>query len=184
MIGLRRILFATDFSEESQPAQELACAFADQFRAELHLLHVVQETVLFTVAPDGMFEMPMCDVDDLRESAQKALESLLPAARPVSNVVCAARAGAPFVEIIGYAREQQIDLIVLGTHGRSGLEHVLLGSVAENVVRKACCPVMTVRPSSRRLTAACVKRDATVETSWPHTPVTICRHPGPRPPTP
>ena len=62
-----------------------------------------------------------------------------------NRVVIATRFGAPFLEIIKYAKEQLIDLVVVGTHGRTGLKHVLLGSVAENVVRKSYCPVMTIR---------------------------------------
>ena len=66
---------------------------------------------------------------------------------PAKKVI---RTGAAFVEIIDYARSESMDLIIIGTHGRTGLEHILIGSVAERVIRKAPCPVLTVRPKSRQ----------------------------------
>ena len=82
-----------------------------------------------------------------RLAAEKALESLLSAEwMKGKNVVRATRMGSPFVEITTYAKEKDVDLIVLGTHGRSAIAHILLGSVAEKVVRKSPCPVLTVHP--------------------------------------
>ena len=83
---------------------------------------------------------------ELQESAEKALDQLLDQDwAQGKKIVKSTRQGPPFLEIIRYAKENEIDLIVLGTHGRTGLAHVLLGSVAEKVVRKASCPVLTVR---------------------------------------
>jgi nucleotide-binding universal stress UspA family protein len=84
-------------------------------------------------------------------SAERGLAELLdPAWAQGKSIVRTARQGVPFLEILLYAKEQEIDLIVIGTHGRSGLAHVLLGSVTEKIVRKASCPVLTVRPEGHQ----------------------------------
>ncbi len=146
MIDLKRILVPTDFSEYSQVAVRYGCEFARRFDAELHLLHVLQDIVALVPEPGLTFPPPGDYVKDLRDSAQVALEKLpgkdvdLP-----TKVVRELRDGPAFVEIIRYAKANKIDLIVLGTHGRSGLAHMLMGSVAERVVRKASCPVLSVR---------------------------------------
>jgi universal stress protein A len=146
MITLKRILLPTDFSEHSQNALRYACAFAEQFQSELHVLHVVQDLVAMVPEPGLAFPPPGDYMQELRASAQKSLAEYPDAAWSAGKkVVRAVVQGPPFVEIIRYAREQDVDLIVLGTHGRTGLVHVLLGSVAEKVVRKAPCPVLTVR---------------------------------------
>jgi len=151
MIKLKRILFPTDFSQNSKFAISYACAFAEQFQAELHLLYVLQDMVVSMPAPDATLLMPGINQAEVKASAQAALEkSLDPAWVKGKQIVRATRSGSPFVEIVRYAKEQDIDLIVLGTHGHTGLMHVLMGSVAENVVRKAGCPVLTVRPSDHK----------------------------------
>ena len=140
MIELKHILAATDFSESSADAIGYACALADKFDAELHLLHVLEAHASSTpVFVGGLALSPR--VQESREAAEKALGQVAPARKAVRATV----AGPAFLGILGYAKDNDIDLIVLGTHGRSGLAHVMLGSVAERVVRKASCPVMTVR---------------------------------------
>jgi nucleotide-binding universal stress UspA family protein len=146
MIELRRILVPTDFGRSSLTALTYGAEFAGRFGAELTLLHVVQDLAL--LMPDALLAAPVPApaVEQLTQAARQALESLvrdqkLEALAPKTEV----RTGAPFVEIIACARETDTDLIVMGTHGRGGLAHVLLGSVAEKVVRKAPCPVLTVR---------------------------------------
>lgn len=147
MIRLRRILLPTDFSDSARAAQTYACALADQYQSELHVLHVMQDVMLMMPEPGTAFGLPQNYLVDLKLGAEKALDNLLPAEWTKGKVVVrATRMGNPFVEIVRYAREHDCDLIVIGTHGRSGLTHVLLGSVAEKVVRKAPCPVLTVRP--------------------------------------
>lgn len=146
MIDLKRILVPTDFSEFSHHALTYAVAFAEKFGAELHLLHVVQD--IGVLVPDLVTAAPpmMPSVDQMSTAARGALDRLaqekqldrLPLHKHVSQ-------GTPFYEIIRLAKEADIDLIVMGTHGRSGLTHVLMGSVSEKVVRKAPCPVLTVR---------------------------------------
>lgn len=151
MIELKRILLPTDFSEYSKTAINYACAFADQFGAELHLLHVLQDLVALVPEPELAIPPPGDYLKELQESCERALDQLLdPAWEAEHKVVRATRQGPPFLEIVRYAKEEDIDLIVIGTHGRSGLAHVLLGSVAERVVRKAPCPVLTVRPSDHQ----------------------------------
>ena len=152
MIKIQRILFPTDFSTNSKFAQEYACQLAEHFSAELHLLYVVQDMTLMGPDIGSTSTMPASSMDEARASAEQALARLpdvgtLTAAK---QIVRATRPGTPFVEIVRYARENEIDIIVLGTHGRTGLVHVLLGSVAENVVRKAPCPVLTIRPTDHK----------------------------------
>ncbi len=127
-----------------------ACGFADQFLADLHVLHVLQDPVVPTVAePSAVYGLPPDFNERIRASAENAL-SELPKPAPTENMTVfrVLRHGTPYAEILEYAREQDIDLIVLGTEGRTGLRHALLGSVAEKVVRTASCPVLTVRPLS------------------------------------
>ena len=151
MIELKRILLPTDFSDYSAIATAYATSFADKFGAELHLLHVLQDLVAMIPEPGLAFPPPGDYMQAFQQSAEQALAQL-PDSLPsdASKIVRVTRQGPPFVEIIRYAKENEIDLIIMGTHGRSGLAHVLLGSVAEKVVRKAPCPVLTVRPSEHQ----------------------------------
>lgn len=146
MITLQRILIPTDFSSHSQTALNYACEFARRFDAELHLLHVVQDVYSLLPEPAVAFPPPGEYMAELKAGAERALREALPPPQDAGlRVVRAVCEGVPFLEIIRYARQQEIDLIVIGTHGRSGLAHVLMGSVAEKVVRKAPCPVLAVR---------------------------------------
>jgi nucleotide-binding universal stress UspA family protein len=147
MIVLDKILVPTDFSNYSEHAMQYALALSQKFDSELHLLNVLQD--LTGLSPEGglLLSSPSF-VEEFRESAERALNKITDSA-PVKTlekpVVSKIREGQPFLEIIRYARDESVDLIVMGTHGRTGLSHVLLGSVAEKVVRKAGCPVLTVR---------------------------------------
>jgi nucleotide-binding universal stress UspA family protein len=146
MIDLNKILVPTDFSKYSEVALAYAAAFAEKFGAEIHLLHVVQDVGVFV--PDLVTAAPpmVPSVDQLTAAARSALERIVKENKldrfPVHLHVSQ---GTAFYEIIRMAREADADLIILGTHGRTGLKHVLMGSVAEKVVRKAPCPVLTVR---------------------------------------
>jgi universal stress protein A len=145
MIDLHRILVATDFSKFSDVALTYGAALAGRFGAELYLLHVVQDLGLFI--PDAVGVAPIAPpVEQFTAAAREALGRTSRDERLKDLVVHAeVREGTPFYEIIRFAREVNIDLIVLGSHGHSGLAHVLLGSVTDKVVRKAPCPVLTVR---------------------------------------
>ncbi|MEK6642389.1 MAG: universal stress protein [Planctomycetota bacterium] len=147
MVQIRKILYPTDFSELSEHALRYALSFAESHRAELHVLHVVDEAYQYWMAM-GPGALPMGPPpDEMLEIARKELAKFIESkVKAVGvSVIPAALVGRPFMEIVSYAREKQIDLIVLGTHGRSGLRHAILGSVAERVVRKAPCPVLTIR---------------------------------------
>lgn len=144
MADFQRILLATDFSETAACATDLALLMARTFNASLDVLHVV-ETELPLVS-DGVAYLPPNYYEELEKQAAEKLEAVIPRAeRDRLSVTLVLRKGAPFVEIVRYARDQRMDLIVLGTHGRGALAHVIMGNVAERVVRKASCPVLTVR---------------------------------------
>ena len=151
MIQLKRILVPTDFSEHSANAMKYACALAEKFSSELHLLHVLQDLVAMVPEPGLAFPPPGDYMNELKTSAEEAMKKLPDSSSPQTGaIVRATRQGPPFLEIIRYAKTNDIDLIVMGTHGRSGLAHMLMGSVAEKVVRKASCPVLTVRPDQHQ----------------------------------
>ncbi len=146
MIEFRKILYATDFSDLSAWALTYAGYLADTCRAELHCVHVVDDSYQYWLSLDAAPIPAGPPVEQIAAAAEQQmhrfLEGKLPeGVRVVKKVLC----GRPFVEIIRYARDRQMDLIVTGTHGHSGLRHVLMGSVAEKVVRKSPCPVLTVR---------------------------------------
>ncbi len=147
MITLQRILVPTDFSEPSGNALRYAKAFSEQFKARLHVLHVIEESAFaYTwTTPEGSLVMP--DVrGEIETSARRQLEAVLSPEEQGKYHACLATViGSPFLEIVRYAKNENIDLIVLGTHGRGPIAHMLMGSVAEKVVRKAPCPVLTVR---------------------------------------
>ncbi|WP_437206109.1 universal stress protein [Planctomicrobium sp. SH664] len=147
MVRIQKILVPTDFSEFSQHALRYGCELARKFEAELLLLNVVEDIYPLIPEPGLMLPTPPDFIDDLKEKAGKVFVSFPPAEWSAGlNITRTVRVGTPFLEIIRYARESECDLLVIGTHGRSGLAHVLMGSTAEKIVRKAPCPVLTVRP--------------------------------------
>lgn len=144
MIAVKKILVPTDFSDCSAAAVTYGRAMASVFGATLHLLHVVQDPYTQPWAAEA-FPAPLGDLlEQWEQQAEARLKEQIPEAERDSAVI-ATVIGSPFYEIIRYADEQKVDLIVIGTHGRGPLGHMLLGSVAEKVVRKAPCPVLTVR---------------------------------------
>jgi nucleotide-binding universal stress UspA family protein len=145
-IEIKCILLPTDFSADSASATQYARELVTRFDAELHVLHTLEVHLASTPAFAMGLALPTY-LQESRAAAEKALEGVPDPRWPAGRkVVRAVVEGSPKVEIVRYARTQQIDLIVLATHGRSGLAHVVIGSVAENVVRTAPCPVLTVRP--------------------------------------
>lgn len=148
MVAITKILCPTDLSEESRPALAMACEWAKQFGAELHLLHVAAGYSGSYPYLGPPFNEAMSWETMIRQRARTALDEWpLPEGFATLDVVRQLRSGSPSDHIVVYAKEAAINLIVMGTHGRSGISHLLLGSVAENVVRCAPCSVLTVRPN-------------------------------------
>lgn len=147
MIDIRRVLCPVDFSEHADVAADWARDLSDRFGAELHLLHVV--AVLDPLIPPGAATFASELVREIQESARSRLDEVAGG----HDAVTALREGAPFGEIVDYATEQDIDLIVMGTHGRTGISHLLIGSVAEKVVRRAPCAVLTIRSDGQQFEA-------------------------------
>lgn len=150
---LKTLLVPVDFSACSDKAVEYARAFGEQFGAELILLHVVEPVVYpetYAPASDGGDALHR----ELLGSAENRLARQAGLLRGSGlRVRTRARVGRPFMEISEFAREAGVDLILLGTHGYTGLKHVLLGSTAERVVRHAPCPVLTVRADEHEFIA-------------------------------
>ncbi len=145
MPRIHRILHPTDFSERSETAWAYAKSLAKKYEAELHLIHVMQESV--AVLPESSIAVaaPAANLPELIDAAENGLrqyEVESPARITDRRVLH----GLSAEEIVRYAKDAEIDLMVIGTHGRTGLAHVLLGSVAEKIVRRAPCAVLTVRP--------------------------------------
>ncbi len=148
MISIKDVMAPTDFSEPSDVAVRYAKALAENFHARLHLVHVLDENALIYpwTAPDGAPLALGAARTELEHLAQDRLGKILsPAEREAFSAKVVILSGSPFLEIVHYAKAQNIDLIVMGTHGRGPFAHMLMGSVAEKVVRKAPCPVLTVR---------------------------------------
>ncbi|MFQ5802554.1 MAG: universal stress protein [Candidatus Methylomirabilales bacterium] len=147
---VQRILWATDLSPVSEVAWPYVLKLADLLAAEVILLHAVRPAELAGLAdhpvppPTGWMERYLASLEQELERRQRAIEALGLRARRKIVV------GVPAEVIVGEAQGEQADLIVMGTRGRSGLSHVLLGSVAEAVIRKAACPVLTVQVKQER----------------------------------
>jgi nucleotide-binding universal stress UspA family protein len=143
-VDLKRILVPIDFSPQSRKAMQYALSFARQFNAELLLLHVIELTPLpvppLTVVQDETTQA------SLHESAARELAEWRDEISSQAAVKASVRSGlSGFAEIVNAAAEGNFDLIILGTQGRRGLAHLLIGSTAERVVQNAPCPVMVVR---------------------------------------
>jgi universal stress protein A len=147
---IKTILVPVDFSEFTRNVMEYATFIAQSFHSRMIVVHVLQtfdigEAVnwMETIIP----AQPGLDLlGQIRESAEKQLASLKAqyADLPVS-IITRIEEGVPFVEIVRLAAREEVDLIVMGSHGRTGIRHLLIGSVAEKVVRKAPCPVLCVK---------------------------------------
>ena len=154
--GIARILVATDFSETSELALDYARAMAERFGASIHLLHVLDEPPELPTLGSDVFAAEMAALCTARhERARQRLRRLLtPAEGARFSATGEVRTGRAAETIHDVANERRVDLIVMGTHGRSGVAHLLLGSVAEKVVRMARCAVLTVRPDIAGSTTA------------------------------
>lgn len=148
-IQFERLLFPTDFSELAQSALDYAKKLADTFSGELHCLHVVDDAYQYwsAMGPESIPVGP--PPEDLLELGRSRMEKFcdLHLANLKKKPVTHVSMGRPFSEIITYARDNKIDMIIMGTHGRGAIAHMLLGSTTEKVVRKSPCAVLTVRAS-------------------------------------
>lgn len=139
------ILVPTDGSAETRRAVEHAIDLADEHEATIHALYVLNTASYASVSVDASWEGVS---DMLREEGEAAVEAVADLARSADvEVVSVLRSGSPSREIVRYAEEEGCDLVVMGTHGRGGIDRLLLGSVAERVVRSSQVPVLTVRVS-------------------------------------
>jgi len=145
----KTILVATDFSQASEHALAYAQALATSFGSTLHLLHVVPDPVLASAWSEAYAYDLTALGESLRSEAEQQLTERAKSIRDVA-VTTEALVGSPAGTIAGTAAERGVDLIVMGTHGRSGFSHLFMGSVAERVLRSAPCPVLTVREPGRR----------------------------------
>lgn len=147
----KKILFCTDFSDNSVPARTYAIDFASAFNAELLILHVINSSQLgYSTPGEGVPLDVRAMLERIQQSAEKALELIaaecrkgVPSCRTYSFI------GNPIAEILRFAEEQAVELIVMGTHGWTGFKHLIMGSTATSVVRSANCPVLTVRSSPK-----------------------------------
>jgi nucleotide-binding universal stress UspA family protein len=142
---IRKILYATDYSESSVPACDYALTLAGLAGAEVHVLHVIGEFAdrrKSQIQPEAMAllerEVELQAVKEMEDFCQGKFDEEVPYQTEVVM-------GIPFQEILKRAESLPADLIVVGTHGRTGLEHVLVGSTAERLVRRSTIPVLTVR---------------------------------------
>ena len=143
--NIKKVLVPVDFSDYSKSSLRFAVSFAKHFNAELYLVYVVEPMVFPPDFSMGQIAIPSVDVE-MDKRASEELNNLAKKEIPAemkSKVIV--KTGKPFVEIIETASEEDIDLIIIATHGHTGIEHVLFGSTAEKVVRKAPCPVLTLR---------------------------------------
>ncbi|MDH3975747.1 MAG: universal stress protein [Deltaproteobacteria bacterium] len=145
MKDIKKILFPTDFSEGSDEVFSYVLALAKKFNASIDILHVIHEFADITgfyvphISYDVLEkEMEEAAFKNMKRFCDKNIDSGI-------NYTIHTKKGAPFVEIIKTAREKMSDIIIMGTHGRTGIDHVLFGSTAEKVVRKSPVAVLTVR---------------------------------------
>jgi universal stress protein A len=141
---IKRILCPTDFSASAEKAVEYAVFLASSHNAELQLLHVVDHLhgfdnyLILSMTPDEISER-------MEEHTNENLSEVVNQIKETVKIQKAVRHGKASVQIVEMAKEMKADLVVMGTHGRTGLSHVIIGSVAEAVIRHAHCPVLVVR---------------------------------------
>lgn len=144
---IKKILVPIDFSDSSLIALKYSLNYATIFNAEIILIYVVEPIVYPPDFSLGQISIPSVEIEidkKAKDELDKVANSIIPQEISFRTVV---KTGKPFVEIIETARDENADLIIISTHGRSGVEHIFFGSTAEKVVRKAPCPVLSLRDS-------------------------------------
>ena len=153
MFNIKNILLPTDFSNISLSAASYAADIAKQYNAKIHLLYVLEKTPpILAIRSLDLSEDKI--IKSLEEEAKKSLENTAGKVKKSSKeedfeLETVLRKGLDYVEINKYAEEKKVDLIVIATHGRTGLLHTLLGSVAEKVIRYAKRPVLVITPTGK-----------------------------------
>lgn len=142
MFEVKKILFPVDLTENSRRIFPYVLGLVRQCRADLHLLHVALDLEQF----GGLYDLTDLQGGFLEKAQDRLAELCQCEIKQMPGVTVRVEAGDPAQKIVEYARREGVDLIVMGTHGRKGLEHVICGSVAENVVRSSPVPVLTVNP--------------------------------------
>ena len=182
MINITKVLVATDFSDASESALLYGREFARTFGAALHVLHVTENPVVWTGAESAGVDFVRMQAD-IEEGARNALNRIVTAEdrAQLKAVTAVLSDTSPAFEIASYARREGVDIILMGTHGRGMVQHLLMGSVAEKVVRIAPCPVLTVRsPGTRVHPSGCIggrrRGEAlTISATMPAAPATTSR---------
>lgn len=143
--NIKKILVPIDFSDYSKSALKYAVNFCKDCNAEMILIYVVEPVIYPPDFSMGQIAIPSVNAEwdeRARQELDKLAKEQIPTGVTVKSII---KTGKPFIEIIDTAGELDVDLIIIATHGRSGVEHILFGSTAEKVVRKAPCPVLTLR---------------------------------------
>jgi nucleotide-binding universal stress UspA family protein len=144
-LEINKVLVPIDFSDYSKGALKYAVNFSNQFNAEMILVYVVEPVIYPPDFSMGQIALPSVNTEwdiKAKEELDKLAKTEIPENVSVTTIL---KTGKPFVEIIETATSENVDLIIIATHGHSGVEHILFGSTAEKVVRKAPCPVLTLR---------------------------------------
>jgi len=147
MLEIKRILFPVDFTENSSIILPYVLSVSEKYDGMIYLLHVVEDLPIW----DSGFYIPHIPWDQYQEEALKGAEKALDRICKEQLQGCPKfqkmiLSGDPAQEILKTIERERIDLVIMGTHGRKGLEHVFFGSVAENVVKKSPAPVLTINP--------------------------------------
>lgn len=147
-MNVKNILVPVDYSESGDAAMAYAVSLAKEYDAEMHLVHVYDQPFAHVDGGFASVSLPEIPPADLKEE-----KSRLELVTPAEGVKFQRKfiIGSPADELVGYAKEKQIDLVVMGTHGRTGLGRLLMGSVAEGVVRRSPCPVLTIKQPAEKL---------------------------------
>ncbi|MCX6170371.1 MAG: universal stress protein [Ignavibacteriales bacterium] len=150
MFELKNIIVPTDFSKLSFTALEYAKDVAEKMEAEIHLIYVLEKTPPFL----ALSSLNVSEEEVMKSMEEQALKQLKETSRNITEdssikITEILRKGVDYEEIIKYSKEIHCDMIVLATHGRTGILHNLLGSVAEKVIRYAQCPVLVISPEEK-----------------------------------
>ncbi len=145
MIKINKILVPVDFSEGSELALRYAATFACEYGAQIHLLNVIEEEVLH---PGNMSD-PLETTSKWEEQNQKDLEAFVPKEFHNLDIIKKVRGGLVYETIIDYAKDEEVSLIIIGAHGRTGFIESWLGGNSYEIARKSPCAVLTVKPQGR-----------------------------------